>query len=468
MKGRYLVLIGLFVGTSYTLFGQSPDEVLKRFYNESLTTSPIYDNLRFLSKQIGHRLSGSTGAAASVEFTRQLMLNYGFDTVFLQPVMVPHWERGRAETARIVRSTRFANKEMRVTALGNSIGSGPNGVLGKVVEVQSLEEAALLGREELEGKIVFFNRPMDPTIINTFGAYGGAADQRSLGHMVAARNGAIGVIVRSLASCTDHNPHTGTISFRNGEETVPAVAISTADADLLSAELKRDPELIFYFETHCRMLGEVLSYNVIGELKGRSPDAKYIAVGGHLDSWDLGEGAHDDGAGCMQAIEAIRLFVSQGIKPQNHLRAVMWMNEENGLRGGREYARIAREKGEIHLAAIESDRGGFVPTGFTFQTRDSIMWTSLREYEGLFRPYNLYDFREGYGGVDISPMEGDGPVLIGLLVDPQRYFSIHHSDADVFEQVDKRELELGAASMAGLLYLIDRFGFDGITDHASK
>jgi carboxypeptidase Q len=457
---RYFFLLLLF---SFTLFNsgfaQEDKEMIRSVYNTALTEGDVYENLRFLTKDIGHRLSGSTGAAAAVEYTRQLMERYGFDTVYLQPVMVPHWDRGAGEKVRIVRSATLSNYEMNCTALGNSMGTGPDGLTGKVVEVKTLDEVEKMGREGIEGKIVFFNRPMDPTLINTFAAYGGAYDQRGHGHRVAAENGAIGVLVRSLASHVDHFAHAGTISYREGDASVPAIAISTLDAEVLSKELKRDPDLRVYMESNCKMLGEVLSYNVIGQINGRSEESQYIAVGGHLDSWDMGEGAHDDGAGCMQAIEALNILKKLNYKPQNNLRAVMWMNEENGLRGGREYAKMAREKGEKHIAAIESDRGGFVPTGFTFQTQDETTWKTIRNWEPLFKPYKLYEFKEGHGGVDISPMKEDGPVLIGLMVDPQRYFTLHHSHADVFETVDKRELELGAASLASLLYLIDRYGF---------
>lgn len=460
MRHFFLPIFGLCLIVQTTVMAQTDSAVIKSIYDEVLTNSPVYDNLRYLSKQIGHRLSGSTGAAAAVEFTRQIMEQNDFDTVFLQPVMVPHWVRGAGEKARIVRSATLANYEMHVTALGNSVGTGPDGIVAQVVEVQSLDEVGKLGPEKVYGKIVFFNRPLDPTLVNTFNAYGGAWDQRGLGHRVAAENGAVGVMVRSLASSIDHYPHAGTISTRGGNQTVPAIAISTADAEILSRELKRDPTLEVYMETNCEMLGEVLSYNVIGQINGSASEPDYIAVGGHLDSWDMGEGAHDDGAGCMQAIEALRLFKKLGIRPKNNLRAVMWMNEENGLRGGRKYAEEARKNKENHIAALESDRGGFVPTGFTFQTHDEKAWERIHSWQTLFRPYNLYDFKPGGGGVDISPMKDDGPVLIGLLVDPQRYFTLHHSDADVFETVDKRELELGAASLAGLIYLIDKYSFD--------
>jgi len=460
MKNYFPLLFIFIFGIQAVNYAQEGDKaVIKSIYDEALTSSPIYENLHYLCKSIGHRLSGSTGAAAAVEYTKQLMERYDFDTVYLPPVMVPHWIRGKEEIARITKSKTLGSYEMKSTALGNSIGTGENGVLGQVVEVKSLEEVEQLGRDKIEGKIVFYNRPMDNTRINTFGAYGGAVDQRSLGHNIAAKYGATGVLVRSMANCIDHFPHTGMISKRGGEESVPAVAISTADAEVLSNELKKDPNLEVYFETHCKMLGEVLSYNVIGELEGSNSDAGYIAVGGHLDSWDLGEGAHDDGAGCMHGIEVLRLFKELKIRPKNNIRAVMWMNEENGLRGGRKYAERARNRDERHIAALESDRGGFVPRGFTFQTKDEKIWERVNEWKPFFKSYQLNDFIEGYGGVDISPMAKDGPVLIGLLVDSQRYFTLHHSDADTFEKVDKRELELGAAGVASLIYLIDKYGF---------
>jgi hypothetical protein len=455
---KKLILFFIFLTGFSIAFTQDHGPVIQSIYHEALKNGECYENLRFLSKEIGHRLSGSTGAAAAVEYTRQLMEQYGFDTVFLQPVMVPHWVRGNKEQARIVRSATMANREMNCVALGNSVGTGPEGLVGSVIEVQTLDEVVQLGPSKVRGKIVFFNRPLDPTKINTFAAYGGAYDQRGHGHRVAAENGAIGVIVRSLASQVDHYPHAGTISIREGDQTVPAIAISTSDADMLSRELKKDPALTVYLETNCSLLDEVLSYNVIGQINGYDSNPDYIAVGGHLDSWDLGEGAHDDGAGCIQAIEALRILKSLKIKPRNNIRAVMWMNEENGLRGGRKYAEVARDKEENHIAAIESDRGGFVPTGFTFQTEDKRTWEKIREWEPLFKPYNLYDFKQGGGGVDISPLKDNGTLLIGLQVDAQRYFNLHHSAADVFEEVDKRELELGAASLAGLIYLIDKEG----------
>lgn len=437
-------------------FGQHK-ETIKKIYDEALTAGHAYDNLRYLCKEIGNRLSGSPEAAAAVEYTRQLMASYDFDTVYLQPVMVPHWVRGKKEIVRITNSAKHGTFDLNALALGNSVGTGPEGVLAEVIEVSGLDEVNELGKK-VEGKIVFYNGAMDPTLINTFGAYGGAVAQRGSGASEAAKYGAKAVIVRSVTNRRDDIPHTGSLRYKALINQIPAVAISTNDADKLSQILKDEP-LKAYIETHCEMLPDVLSYNVVGELRGSEFPDEIIAVGGHLDSWDVGEGAHDDGSGCVQAIEALRLFKALELKPKRTLRAVMWMNEENGLRGGVEYARVAKENGENHVAAIESDSGGFLPLGFSMSGTEE-QKAQVKEWKELFLPFGLYDFDQNGGGADIGPLSPQGVLLIGLEPSSQRYFNYHHTPADVFEAVDQRELELGAASMGALMYLIDQEGID--------
>lgn len=431
------------------------EETIKKIYDETLTNGHVYDNLRYLCKEIGHRLSGSPQAAAAVEYTRDLMESYGFDTVYLQPVMVPHWVRGKKEIVRALDTDKHGTINFNALALGNSVGTGPNGVLEEVIEVSGIDEVNELGKK-VEGKIVFYNGEMDPTIINTFGAYGGAVIQRSSGASEAAKYGAKAIIIRSVTNRQDDIPHTGSLRYKALINQIPAVAISTNDADLLSQVLK-EQKVKAYIETHCQMLPDVLSYNVIGELKGSEFPDEIIAVGGHLDSWDVGEGAHDDGSGCMQAIEAVRLFEVLGIKPKRTLRAVMWMNEENGLRGGQEYARVAKEKGEKHIAALESDSGGFQPLGFSTSGSEE-QRAQVKAWKDYFLPYRVWDFDQNGGGADIGPLRSQGTLLIGLRPSTQRYFIYHHTPADVFEAVDQRELELGAASMAAMMYLLDREG----------
>jgi hypothetical protein len=433
------------------------EEMIRRIYDENLLRGEAYENLRHLCKNIGGRVAGSPEGAAAVEWSRQLMEAYGFDKVILQEVMVPHWVRGPKEIARIVNSKKLGTQEVDVTALGNAVGTGPEGVLGQVVEVQNFEELEALGREQVEGKIVFFNRPMDQTQIQTGAAYGLAGNQRRSGPSEAAKYGAVGAVVRSLSTALDDYPHTGSTVYTFNVPKIPAVAISTLDAELLSKLLEDDPELNFYFETHCRMMEEELTYNVIGQITGSEKPNEYIVVGGHIDSWDLAEGAHDDGAGVVHSIEVLRTLKALNYQPKRSIRAVLFANEENGLAGAKVYAEMAENKGEKHYAAIESDAGGFTPRGFSLDVSDEAL-SSIRGWAPLFAKYDLHKFEKGGSGADISALKPQGVELIGLRPDSQRYFDMHHSALDVFEIVNRRELLLGSAAMTALVYLIDQHG----------
>jgi carboxypeptidase Q len=437
---------------------QTTDQAsIKEIFDQALAKGKSYEMLRELCVNIGPRLSGSPGAAAAVEWSRHKMEDLGFDSVWLQPVMVPHWVRGQQEIGRIINSKKIGTKEVAVTSLGGSIGTGPSGISAGIVEVKNFDELKQLGAKAVQGKIVFFNRPMDPTKINTFAAYSGAVDQRGNGAVEAAKLGAVAVIVRSMGSGIEEYPHTGGMRYATGVKLIPAVAISTKHAELLSKLLKDEKELQFYVETHCEILDDAPSFNVVGEIKGGEYKDEIILVGGHLDSWDLAQGAHDDGAGCVQAIEVLRLFKAMGYKPKRTIRAVMFMNEENGLRGGSKYAELALQNKEKHMAAMESDRGGFAPRGFTMSATESAK-AMIRSWKPLLEPYDLWDFNQEGGGADIGPLASHGVALIGYLPDSQRYFSVHHTPEDTIDKVDKRELELGAASMAALVYLMDTYG----------
>ena len=452
------ILACILLACSFNVVAQSSDETaIRAIYDEALARGKSYEMLEYLTIRIGSRLSGSPGAAASVEWTRHIMQNFDFDSVWLQPVMVPHWERGQKEIGRVLNSKKMGTVELNVCTLGNSIGTGPEGVSATVVEVKNFEDLKRLGEKNLKGKIVFFNRPMDPTKIQTFAAYGGAVDQRGSGASEAAKYGAIGVIVRSMGINPEDYPHTGSLRYAPNITKIPAIAVSTKHADLLSNLLKNDTGLQFYFETHCMIFPDAPSFNVVGQINGSEYKDEIIAVGGHLDSWDLAQGAHDDGTGCVQSIEVLRIFKAMGYKPKRTIRAVMFMNEENGLRGGTEYAVQASANKEKHIAAVESDRGGFVPRGFTLSGTDAEK-NRIRSWKNLFEPYGVTDFNQEGGGADISPLAPQGTTLIGLLPDSQRYFSYHHTPEDTFDKVDKRELELGAASMAALIFLIDQHG----------
>jgi carboxypeptidase Q len=450
-------IIALIVFTTTCAFAQLSDEdQIKLIFATALSKGESYQNLEQLTSQIGPRLSGSPGAAKAVDWSRDLMKKYGFDSVWLQPVMVPHWVRGEKEIARI-KSGKKKPVNVNVCALGGSVGTGKKGITAPVVEVKSFDELKQLGEAGVKGKIVFFNRPMDPTLVNTFAAYAGANNQRSQGASEAAKYGAIAAVVRSMGSNPEIHPHTGGMRYAADVAKIPAVAISTMHADMLSGMLKVDPALQFFMQTNCETLEDAPSFNVVGELRGTEVPDEIILVGGHLDSWDLAQGAHDDGAGCVQSIEVLRIFKELGYKPRRTIRAVMFMNEENGLRGGNKYAELAAANKEKHIAAIESDRGGFVPRGFTMSATDPEK-ERVRSWKPLLEPYGLTDFSQPGGGADIGPLGRQGVALIGYLPDSQRYFDIHHSSQDTFDKVSKRELELGAGSMAALVYLLDKYG----------
>lgn len=456
-----LMLSCLFFGTATAQEIQDGDvRFIRKIYDEALTHSNSYEWLKYLSLEIGARLSGSAEAAAAVEFTRQMMDSLGLDDVRLQEVMVPHWVRGDKEIVRIVHSGA-GDVDLHALALGNTIGTGPDGLLAEVVEVHGLDELEALGRAGIEGKIVFYNRPMDARHIHTFRAYGGAVDQRTRGAAAAAQYGAVATLVRSMTTSLDDVPHTGVQIYKDGVPQIPATAISTNDAELLSRLLKKEKVQV-YIRSNCRMLEEKLSYNVIGEIRGSEFPDEIILVGGHLDSWDVGHGAHDDGAGCVQAMDVLAMLRQLGYKPKRTLRAVMFMNEENGGRGGDKYWAVSNEKGEFHLGAIESDSGGFSPRGFTCEAEQSVFdnhFERATSWGELFKPYGV-TIEKGGSGADIGGGKSQKGILFGLRPDSQRYFDLHHTKEDLFEKVNKRELELGAAAMTSLVYLLDQHGLE--------
>jgi len=456
MVKRFFLLFFQLAITNWLFAQDKNTDEIKRIASEVMTNSGAYENLRYLTKKIGPRLSGSANAQKAVEATARMMKEAGADTVYLQPCMVPHWVRGAKETGfiQVANGTKYP---LNLTALGNSVGTDAAGIRSKVIEVRSMEELHLLGEKGVKGNIVFFNIPMNPAYIKTFRAYSESGIGRRSGPSQAAKYGAIGVMVRSLASNVDEYPHTGATAYNDSFPKIPAVAISTKDAEWLSSQLKNRIALNAYFKTNCRMLPDVLSYNVVGEIRGTEYPKEIITVGGHLDSWDICEGAHDDGAGCVQSIEVLRAFKKLGIQPKRTVRAVMFMNEENGLRGGLAYFKAAKDNKEQHIFALESDAGGFTPRGFGFDVSDETM-NKLLQWKPLFFEYGIYDFAKGGGGADISPLKQLGTALAGLSPDSQRYFDVHHAASDTFESVSKRELDLGALNMAALIWLVSEYG----------
>ncbi|NNL32127.1 MAG: M20/M25/M40 family metallo-hydrolase [Flavobacteriaceae bacterium] len=463
------IVIVIALALSIAAFPQSDAENIKKIYNTSLSNGMSYQWLDHLSNKIGGRLSGSLNAQYAVDYTKRMLDSIGLDKVWLQPVMVPKWVRGTPEFAYL-ETEPGKTIPMNICALGGSISTPIEGLKANVIEVQGIEDLKDLPMESVKGKIVFFNRPMDETLINTFSSYGGCVDQRYAGAMEAGKLGAIGVIVRSMNLRIDDFPHTGSMTYGDlpNEQRIPSAAISTRHAELLSSMLKLDDSIKFYFKQNCRQLKDVQSYNVIGEITGSEFPKEIILVGGHLDSWDLGDGSHDDGAGCVQSMDVLRLLKESGIKPKRTIRVVLFMNEENGLRGGNKYAEEAKRKNENHIFALESDSGGFTPRGFSFDCSDA-NFEQILSWKPLFEPYLIHYFKKGGSGADVGPLKGNDNVLAGLRPDSQRYFDYHHAANDTFDAVNKRELELGAATMTSLVYLIDKYGINAIsTDRKLK
>ncbi len=396
------------------------------------------------------RLSGSAGAAAAVDWARQTMLSIGLENVHLEACMVPHWERGTQEHLTIVASAKAAGENLHVCALGGSPPTAKGGIEAEVVMVKSLDELAKLG-DKARGKAVFFNRPMDPTLPDPFDAYGGAVDQRGGGGTAAFKAGAVCAIVRSMTLALDDHPHTGAMHYEK-DATAPSVAISTQGAERLAALLQAGGVVRVHLELDCHWFDDAPSSSVVGEIVGREKPQEIVVVGGHLDAWDLAEGAQDDGAGVAQSLEAARLIGTLGRKPRRTLRVVLWMNEENGTRGANAYRDLHKQELGSHVFALESDRGGFSPRGFDSDSSGAAL-ASLAAIGESLRPYGIeYVSHSGHVGTDVEPLEEAGVPCAGFVPDPSRYFDVHHSALDTFANVHPRELELGALCMAAMCF----------------
>jgi carboxypeptidase Q len=430
--------------------------LIRRLADTILTDGQAYDNLRVLTKKIGARLSGSAGYYKAERWGWQALEEAQADRVWMQECMVPHWVRGGKDTARYFGAGGSGGLD--VIALGNSMGAGPKPLEAKVMLVHNFDELERR-KDEARGKIVFYDYPFNPLFVETFQAYGDAVRYRGAGASRAAKYGAVGVLVRSMSEGVDNAPHTGAMNYADSLPRIPAAAVGLRDADKLAGLLEGHADLTVALSTHGYMLPDTLAHNVIGELKGSVFPDQFITVGGHLDSWDPAEGAMDDGAGCVQSIEVLRALRAIGYKPRHTVRVVLFANEENGGRGGRKYASAAKDNNERHLLGLESDAGGFTPRGFTLSLPDDKM-AAIRPWLELMRPYGVYEFEKGGGGSDTNPLQGAVGAVVGeLRPDSQRYFDFHHARTDVLENVNKRELELGAVNMAVLIYLVDKYGW---------
>lgn len=431
---------------------------IKKMSDDIMGNGKAYENLRQLTKQIGGRLAGSPQMTKAENWGAEILKTLGADRVYMQECKVPAWNRGGADKASVIKiGDKKEKRALDILALGNSLGSGKNGVTAEVLALASFAELEERS-EEVKGKIVFFNYGFNPTNIQPFRSYGDAGIYRRIGAGRAAKYGAVAILIRSLTEATDNNPHTGVMAYNDSFPKIPAAAIGLKDADYLWTTCKRNTTVKVSLITNGSFLPDAIGHNVVAELKGTQFPNEVITVGGHLDSWDVNEGAHDDGAGIVQTMEVMRALKTMNYTPKRTLRFVLFANEENGGAGGDAYATAAAASNEKHIFALESDAGGFTPRGFGFTTSPDKL-NKIMEWKSLFLPYGVYDFRQGGGGSDIGPLNRKlGTSLAGLSPDGQRYFDVHHARNDVFENVNKRELHLGAVNMAALIYLVDKYG----------
>jgi carboxypeptidase Q len=445
-----------------TVFAQnnaSDSSFIKNISDNILSSRASYNNLRVLTKTIGGRLAGSPQMVKAEAWGKKALEDAGADNVTLQECMVPHWVRGGKDKASVTYKNtngKTTIMQLNVLALGNSVGSSAKGVQAPLIRVNSFDELEQK-KDELKGKIVFYNCPFEDTFIRTFEAYGKNVVYRVNGPSRAAKYGAVAVLVRSMSNSTNNDPHTGAMRYNDSFPKIPAAAIGLRDVEKLDTLFNNGVQPTAQLFTYGKMLPDTIGHNVVGELKGTEFPNEVITVGGHLDSWDVNEGAHDDGTGVTQTIEVLRAFKALGFQPKHTIRFVLFANEENGTRGGKKYAELAKQNNEKPIFALESDAGGFTPRGFSFTAADS-SWNKITSWEKLFEPYGSCDFSKGGGGADIEALhETFGTPVAELIPDSQRYFDIHHAAGDVFEAVNARELKLGAINMAALLYLVDKY-----------
>src|SRR6185369_2012681 len=391
---------------------------------------------------IGNRLSGSQNLERAVEWALAEMKRDGLDNVRGEKVMVPHWVRGD-ESLEITAPRPF---KLTMLGLGNSVGTPAEGITADAVVVRNFAELDALG-EKVRGKIVVFNAP--------FTNYGATVQYRGSGASRAARYGAVAAIVRSVTPVSLQSPHTGGMNYDPQQPKIPAAAISIEGAELLQRMYDRGERTTLRLKMEAKFLPYAESANVIAELRGSEKPDEIVVIGGHFDSWDVGQGAHDDGGGCIMAWEAVRLLKELGLRPRRTIRVVLYTNEENGLRGGNAYRDAHRAEITKHILAIESDSGVFRPEGFGLAATAPLQVRSnLQEIAKLLSGIGADGIAATGGGADIGPIMREGVVGASLDVEGSRYFDIHHTPADTLDKVNPQELALCVATMAVMAYVV--------------
>lgn len=453
---RYLFFLFYCLSFALTAQYQQDSLIIKKMADEIMRNGKAYDLLRELTKGIGGRLAGSPQQQQAALWAKRNLEALGADKVYFQAVKTPNWKRGGQDYAAIVSiDGKAVIRPMKALALGNSLGS--NGLKeAELIAFSSFEEMEKR-QEEIKGKVVYFHSVFDPTKFQTFKAYAESGVFRRVGASKAAKYGAVAIMIHSLSSATDNEPHTGSMTYDEAYPKIPALALGPVDAQELF-KLSKSSKIRVQLQTYGYFLPDADENNVVAEIKGSEFSSEIITVGGHLDSWDVNEGAHDDGAGIVQTMEILRAMKAVKYQPKRTIRFVLFANEENGMRGGNEYANQAILNKEKHVYALESDEGGFTPRSIGISCSPE-QWKKFELWSPLFKPYGG-ELTLGGTGADIAPLVkvNPGMVLSGLIPDSQRYFDLHHAKTDVFENVNKRELLWGAVNMAGIIYLMDHHG----------
>jgi hypothetical protein len=457
MKNNLSLLFVFFLFLDCASAQQSDSLMVGKIYTEALRTKSAYKNLEKLCELYPGRMVGTGKLLGAIDFTRNLIKSLGADTVYLQPFDGPQWKPGEKSIASL-HSDLKGNQKVHILPLGLSIGTNDKPITAHVIEVLNFQELEKLGKEKISGNIVFFNRKFPTQVAAGMSGYGMTVDQRTQGASQAARFGAIGVLVRSVTASIDTFPHTGVMKYKEDVEKIPAVAISTVDAETLSEWLKADPNTTCTFQTGCQFLSPAKVYNVVGELRGSEKPREIITVGGHLDCWYNAAGAQDDGVGCIQSIDVLRIFKNLNIKPRHTIRIVMFVDEEMTQTGATKYAELAVENKEIQLAGMESDAGGSKPNGIGITAPDEL-YNKFLSWQSYFTPFGITGFQKGGGGADVGPLSKLGAITCSFSPRPNNYFDYHHSAKDNIKSIDAGELSLGSASMAAFIYLLDKKGF---------
>jgi carboxypeptidase Q len=434
---------------------------VNRIIDAALAGNEAYEKMHHLCDGIGHRISGSESLEKAIAWAVETMKADGQENVHAEAVMVPKWVRGQ-ESARMVAPREF---DLHMLGLGMSVGTPPEGITASVVcccDEKEFEAAS----DKVAGKIVLFNNPMPQYDPMKGSCYGETVRFRGKGPSMAARNGAVACFVRSVTANSLRSPHTGATRYEDGVTQIPAAAISTEDAEMIARLIHDGTDVRVCLKMEAKHEGMSPSANVVAELRGREKPEEILVIGGHIDSWDVGHGAHDDAGGCVIAMEAINVLRKLNLRPRRTIRVVLWTNEENGLAGGKQYAADHASELKNHIGAIEADSGVFSPRGIgvdcSDENRGKKALAQVADFMTLLSRLGPLKAESGGGGADISPMKPAGVIQMGFEVEGSTYFNYHHTHADTLDKIDPKQLNECVAAMAAISYVIadmpDRLG----------